>query len=252
VPVTQPVDRITSHHTTQHDMTSAFTVSPNCYPPRRLLQVLRARFDGVALQPPLAADASPAPAGPQPDPAQTALGQQLLHWCNAGAGAGAVPWHQPRQWAPVPTPLAAAYLTGTSSTQLLQWATRFALVLDGSTQLQAASQKSSSIGALAFKLQVKLHDACWWRQRQPADPWDCGFLPGTAAAQAQLAHFVPRRATLVLAHGLPAAVVQQALQQLQARQAAFVQPVRVLVLGETTQASTALAGWPQAARFEMG
>jgi hypothetical protein len=194
-------------------------------PPRRLLQVLSARFDAEAL------------VAPSPDPSlkeQThpQLHDQLLHWCHAGAGSGAVPWFAPRRWPLLPTPLAVAVLSGPDTHALLAWATHFAWVLDGSQQLQAAQRSSGRLGAVALKLRVKANDASWWRKRRSTDPWDCGLLPGTPAAQARLQHFAPRRPTLVLVHAVPAAVLQAALLQLQARQAAFVRPVRVLVLGE--------------------
>ncbi len=215
-------------------------------PPRRLLQVLRARFDSEAL------------AAPNADISLTQqthplLHTQLLQWCYTGAGSGAVPWFQPRRWSLLPTPLSVAALSSTDAPALLSWATHFALVLDGSLQLQAAQRSLGSLGAAALKLRVKANDASWWRSRRSTDPWDCGFLPGTPAALARLQHFVPRRPTLVLVHTLPPVAVRAALAVLQERQAVFVQPVRVLVLGEASisQLTPQVAGGLPVTRFEL-
>jgi hypothetical protein len=76
-----------------------------------------------------------------------------------------------------------------------------------------------------------LREALWWRARQANDPWDCGFLNTDAAAVAQVQEFFPRRATLIVAQGVPHSLLRGSLAVLQQRQSMFRQPVRVLVMG---------------------
>jgi hypothetical protein len=85
---------------------------------------------------------------------------------------------------------------------------------------------------LAFRLGVKLHDAMWWRPRQPDDPWDAGWVIDTPPALDRLATgFLPRRATLVLADAQAAGRLRPALAAMAQRQAEFRHPVRWLWVG---------------------
>lgn len=107
----------------------------------------------------------------------------------------------------------------------------FSRRLDGSDQLAAAG---GALAGLLLRLRVKGQDAMWWRQRQPSDPWDAGYLIGEPQA---LRAFRPRRATLMVAEpDLDGAALSEAVQTLAANSAGFHQPVRLLVLGRSIDA----------------
>lgn len=108
----------------------------------------------------------------------------------------------------------------------------FSRRLDGSDQLAAAG---GALAGLLLRLRVKGQDAMWWRQRQPSDPWDAGYLIGEPQA---LRAFRPRRATLMVAEeeGVDGAALSEAVQTLAANSAGFHQPVRLLVLGRSIDA----------------
>ena len=162
-------------------------------------EALVARFDGEALR-----------VVPRADGGSGAGGDagSLQAWCRADAG-----------------PFAVAVLAGADASRV---AAAFALRLDGSDRLEALPTRAAR---WRLRLAVKWADAQWWRRRQPDDPWDCGLLVDAPSVRERLPHFRPRRATLMLADGLPPAVVHDYAQRLQAQQATFRHPVRLLVIG---------------------
>lgn len=193
---------------------------------RHVLPTLLARFNGAALR------LAPPPGTALPDPApldagQRAAGQALAAWCHAGAGDGRRPWWRPGALPRVAQRLSMARLQGGSPDRRLALAEAFSRELDGSHLLSAAGGRWAG---LWLRLRVKWDDVRWWRARQPADPWDCGYLAGDPAGREALRHFRPRRATLLVAAGLPDEVVQEALLWLGAHQALFAHPVRLLWL----------------------
>ncbi len=192
---------------------------------RQTLATFFARYDGLALRPP-----DEARAGPPPDdePARR-LQAQLRLWCFEGAGSGARPGWRPGARTAVPLRFAVARLEADDPAWSARVANSLCLDLDGTRQLQACA---GGTARLRLRLAVKLRDAQWWRSRQPLDPWDSGFVHAGAAGRAHLAGgFLPRRATLVVAAGLPEDALLACVGGLNARQCAFDQPVRLLVLG---------------------
>ncbi len=184
------------------------TNRPPAPPQPGLLRTLSARFDLQALEPPL----------PLAEPAlQAAQGHAawpgLLAWCHQGA-PGAV------HTLPGNTDLA-----GQAGADL---AHALCLVMDGSLQLRACR---GAAARLALRLRTKFNDVAVWRPRQPADPWDAGWLrPGSAGLQA-FTRFTPRRPTLLVAGpALGRAHQQEAEAVLRERQAQAPQPLRLLVL----------------------
>ncbi len=213
---------------------------------------LLARFDSRALR---------APASPEGLVQALALRHAAQHnpawavlqsWCFEGAGDGCSPLWQPSALPRVEQRFKLAQLQGDGDTAA-HWAACFARHLDGDERLQAAG---SAAARLALRLRVKLKDCQWWRARQPDDPWDCGHIGWDEAACRQLALFLPRRATLLLADRLPATDLLACLAALVPRQAGFAHPVRLLVLGEAPPALLQqhgaaltlipLAAWPPA------
>ena len=210
------------------------------------LQGLRQRFDGLALRPPADADADAdvggdagladiAGAGAHAaTPAQCASpALAALHvWCWHGAGPGTSPAWRPGALPRVANRLAVAVLRGAPgapAAATIAWADHVARQLDGSTRLAALPSRAAG---LAFRLGVKLHDAMWWRPRQPADPWDAGWAIDTAPALQHLASaFQPRRATLILADARRYAPLSAGLAGLAQRQAGLRHPVRWLWVG---------------------
>ncbi len=179
-----------------------------------------ARFDNALLLAPAA------PSSPPADEA-TAVWAPWAAWCRQGLGDGRRPWWRPWALPALPVPLALAVLevapgaNAQAALQALQQA------LDGSHSLQ---QSGGGAAALLLRLRVKLADAAWWRARQQSDPWDCGRLRPEPESLRRLGVFRPRRATLVVACGLPPAALRQGLAVLKARQARLRQPVRLLLV----------------------
>ena len=138
----------------------------------------------------------------------------LSHWCHQGSAAvrGRVKQR-----------LAVAVLDGASSASV----EAFMRQLDGDTALRALPNRLSQ---QALRLRVKAHDAMWWRPRQPTDPWDCGYLANTPTVRQALAHFRPRRATLMVADAMPTEVLQAHLATLRAQAPHYRHAVRLLVL----------------------
>lgn len=182
---------------------------------------LSARFDAAALRP---FDAT-LPDMAKPWPA-------LRTWCLYGLGSGARPLWNPGGRPAVPVRLAMAAYAGPGLPEATAQAAALALQLDGTRQLQ----RGGSVAGVGLRLRVKMQDLMWWRSRQPQDAWDTGYLPAEPAAWQAFTRFAPRRATLVVMPALPAEVVQRCLHALVPRSSSFEHPVRVLVLGSTTDA----------------
>jgi len=201
------------------------------------LQSLGQRFDGVALRPPADAaevtevDYIAATATPAQRASSTHAALQAWCWCGAGPGNTALwqPGTQPR----VAARLQVAALLGKAGEPLaatIAWADAFARQLDGSNRLAALPGRAAG---LAFRLGVKLHDAAWWRTRQPSDPWDAGWAINSAPALRQLQdNFQPRRATLILADARHFEPLNAGLAAWAQRQAGLRHPVRWLWVGD--------------------
>jgi hypothetical protein len=178
------------------------------------------RFDTLALRPPDVAPASQAGGRLAVDPGSLPWAA-LWSWCHKGAGPGGLPRVDQR--------LAIGALQGTDGATAVAFAEALARQIDGSTRLAALPGRAAG---LAFRLGVKLHDAMWWRPRQPDDPWDAGWVIDTPLALDRLANgFLPRRATLVLADGQAPERLRPALAAMAQRQADFRHPVRWLWVG---------------------
>jgi hypothetical protein len=168
------------------------------------LTTLLARYDTAALRPPEPPAGEQLPASEnQPEPQAWA---ELQRWCL----------HEQARFS-------VKTLHGPSAPAL---ARRLCLERDGSLQMQA----TSGAGRVALRLKTKLHDLMPGRPRQPEDAWDSGYVIDTPAGLQALARFQPRRATLVVAQGLKADVLQAATEGLASRQNSLAQPVRLLVL----------------------
>jgi hypothetical protein len=174
-------------------------------------RALAARFDGTVLrvEPARAIEASRASAAAT----RQAVEAALQAWCFTGER------------------FALATLAQGPSAERAGLVEALARRLDGSEQLAAAG---GALAGLLLRLRVKGQDAMWWRQRQPSDPWDAGYLIGEPQA---LRAFRPRRATLMVAEpDLDGAALSEAVQTLAANSAGFHQPVRLLVLGRSIDA----------------
>jgi hypothetical protein len=186
--------------------------------------VLSARFDLAALHPP-----APLPARQVRHPGQDhAAWPALQRWCLAGAGPGTRPFWRPGSAPAIGEHCTVAALTDADLATQRALAQALCLERDGSLQLQACC---TAFSRLQLRAATKLHDAMWWRARQPANAWDCGYVIDTPAGLQALARFVPRRATLVVAEGLSIDVLRTVAAGLQARQAQFAHAVRLLVIG---------------------
>jgi hypothetical protein len=104
-------------------------------------------------------------------------------------------WHALRQWCAQAQPgtLGQALLQGGAPGQAAAVAEAFCRELDGDVRLRALPRWAG----LAWRLQLKLQEAAWWRAPQAHDPWDCGY-PHPGPAQPSLAGLRVRRATLVV------------------------------------------------------
>ena len=195
---------------------------------------LLARYDTQALRPPAAGPGGAAGLAVRAAAAQAAW-QPLLDWCFEGAGTGARPGFDPRATPEIAIPFAAALLAGPDRAALDTFATALCLHLDGSVALAALP---GPVARLAYRVQVKAQDLCWWRVRRRTDPWDCGWGGWDAAAAANLARFAPRRATLIVVRdpvpdgesGELTAALAGGIAELAARRAQWRHPVRLLLL----------------------
>lgn len=191
------------------------------------LQGLRARFDALALRAPTAGpDEAARLAG------QAATTERLLAWCHRGAAQRQALRAQSVAPLGVDHRLAVGALHGPDNGDrptLAAWAEAFARRIDGSHRLEALPGRAAG---LAFRLGVKLHDAMWWRARQPTDPWDAGWVITTPAALDRLQTlWAPRRATLLLADAGAQDTLSPCLTALAHRRAGFGHPVRWLWVG---------------------
>jgi hypothetical protein len=172
-------------------------------PVTALWQRLVARFDDDALRPFEAHGSQPSGSG-TPWPA-------LRQWCEDEAAR----------------PLAVAAPSSVDLDVAARSAAALALVLDGSTRLQACRNNTER---QLLRARAKLHDLTRWPWLRAA-VWDCGWVPQEPAAWQAMTRFVPRRPTFVVMDRLPAAAVAPMLSSLRARSETFLAPVRVLVLG---------------------
>lgn len=203
---------------------------------RRIAPVLVARYDLRLLRPPGRAAAVHTLAGC----ARTEELEAVLRaWCVQGCGSGARALFEP--WA-VPQVAQRLAVAGCEAS----WAgirpalERLCRELDGSDTLDHCASAGER---MRLRMRVKLHDCMWWRMRQCADPWDCGYFKDDALAWLALSDFLPRRATLIVATDLEAASIHALLHGLEARAAGFAHPVRVLIVA-TLDAGSALAHAP--------
>jgi hypothetical protein len=190
---------------------------------------LLARFDGTVMcaEPLHTRSDSPGPW----NAAQRAIWVRLHAWCFAGAGDGRSPLWWPWVLPRVEQRFTVAALAAGPDAERAQLVAAFCRHLDGSDQLAAAG---GAWAGLLLRLRVKRNDALWWRARQPSDPWDCGHLIGEPTA---LRRFQPRRATLVVAdESLNDAVLRETMDILRTHSAGFHHPVRLLVLGRSSEA----------------
>jgi hypothetical protein len=136
---------------------------------------------------------------------------------------------------------------GADALALTTWTDAFARQIDGGMRLDAMS---TSVQALAWRLQVKLNDARPWRARQPTDPWDAGWALSAPAALRQLqTAWMPRRPTLVLADAADHAALRLALTALWQRHTSFRHPVRWLWVGGGADLPAVAGQW--VARFQL-
>ncbi len=173
------------------------------------LKQLGARYDLAALMPPEPGYAAQAVAA-QGRPAWRAL----RTWCLAGSS-------------PLQSRLTVAVLEGGDAGVAHTLAQALCLERDGSLQMLACR---GAAGRIALRLKTKAHDLSPWRERQPGDAWDAGFLPGTAAGLQALARFEPRRATLLVAQGLSTPALRATCALLQSRQRDYGHALRLLLV----------------------
>lgn len=186
----------------------------------RYLRGIRATFDNVMLGAPRQGQAAPSAV-------DAAVYRELLAWCHAGAGPGGAP--SPGQRPQVQSRMAVASLVGPDPVLTTAFANRLACDIDGSLRLQALA---GAVPRLAWRAQVKLHDACWWRQRLPSDPWDAGWASTSPPGLRQWPKgFHPRRATLVLADAADAPTLTVPLAMLLQFSDDLPHPVRWLWVG---------------------
>ena len=158
---------------------------------------------------------------------QQAAWDHLQRWCFDGAGDGRAPLWQPWVMPRVEQRFSIAALTGANGASKSHLVEAFSREIDGANQLQRAG---GAAGRLALRLRVKINDSLWWRARKPTDPWDSGYLINDAAAPQRLRQFLPRRATLMVADTLPAALLRECIAALHARRNDFRHPVRLLIV----------------------
>jgi len=193
-----------------------------------VVMTLFARYDGELMRSPPATEPGSKRLGPL-DAAQQRAWAALESWCRAGVGDGRSPFWRPRQLPDVPERFSLAAMVGGNSAGRSHLAETFALHLDRNDELAALSADSRLKG-WCLKLAVKWHELWWWRKRHPRQPWDCGYLLEHPAAMARLAHFRPRRPTLIIADELRDGSLEQVLQALGTAKADFRHPVRLLVI----------------------
>lgn len=190
-----------------------------------MLSTFLARYDAQLLHPPAPPEPSAAPV--ELPPLEREVQQQLLAWCRQDAGDGR---------STIPLPLGIALLAGVPDTGPCALVEDTALQLDGSHALLAAGGRWRQ---RLFRLRVKWDECRWWLPRAADAPWDSGYLVHSADALTRLAHFQPRRPTLMVAQGLADATLHHVLHVLGSRHADFHQPVRLLVVAPSPPAAVA-------------
>lgn len=224
------------------------------------LGTLFSRFDGLALQAPppvsaaeLAQHRAEAEADSRLDSAllpltvwaESSLARPaslpaLRAWCrhqtrSVGQGAACVPARL----------MSVAALVASDPAAARGLAERLAQDMDGSLRLAALPGAAGR----AWRLQVKLADAMFWREPADPHPWDAGWARVQPDGARRLAErFVPRRATLVLADAAHARALSPVLGQLAARAGALPRPVRWLWVGTPAQTRALMVDW----RYELG
>lgn len=201
-------------------------------PAKHIGPTLIARYDDEALRVLPPRDLGLRWAGPLGD-AQRRTWDDLLAWCHAGTGNGRCPGWRPWAMPGMDQPLAIALLTGPNGVGKSHLAEALARHLDGSNVLEALPGRWAR---LRYRLRVKINDCQWWRRRRPDDPWDCGYLVDDAAWIGRLAHFLPRRATLLIADELTAESLNDITRILAERRVEFRRPVRLLLVDVTPPA----------------
>ena len=193
---------------------------------RSTLRSLAAGFDDLALSAPAPAlrEVEEDLALRQPD-----TWQQLIDWCHHGAGPGHRPLLSPAAQPAVQDRIAVASLLCPDDMLAETWSQVLARTLDGARRLD----ELPGLVGLGWRVLVKAREACWWRPRGRDDPWDAGWARTAPASLQQLGrHFLPRRATLVLADRSHQHLLEPALTQLLLRCEAFDHPVRWLWVGQ--------------------
>ncbi len=207
----------------------------------RYLRGLRARYDRVLLGAPRLGQA--APGGDD-----AAVQQALLAWCQGGAGPGGAP--SPGERPQVRSRFLVARLVAAQPEPAIAFANHLACEIDGSLRLHAMA---GTLARLAWRAQVKLNDACWWRQRQDSDPWDAGWASTSPPGRRQWQRgFVPRRATLVLADIADAQALTLPLALLRQSGDDLPHPVRWLWVGAEPGAGQSPLPAPGGPRFALG
>lgn len=226
--------------------------------PSRLSTVF-SRFDGLALQPPapvsaaelarhqaqadeaarLADTLAPLTVWAESTLSRPASLPALQAWCrhqtlSVGRGAACVPARL----------VAVAALVAPAAADARQLAERLAQAMDGSLRLAGLTGAAGR----AWRLQVKLADAAFWREPAADHPWDAGWARVQSESAQQLAErFVPRRATLVLADAAHARALSPVLGRLAARAGGLPRPVRWLWVGTPAQTQALMVDW----RYEL-
>ncbi|QHE88585.1 hypothetical protein [Hydrogenophaga sp. BPS33] len=195
---------------------------------QRIGPVLIASYDDEALHPAPHANMGLQWAGPL-GPTQQKAWDDLSAWAQAGMGDGHSPFWRPWVLPDVDERFNVAVMEGDSGGGKSHLAGSFARFLDGNDEL-ALHAGASKLKAWRYKLLVKWRELWWWRKRHPRQPWDSGYLVEDPAALAQLAHFRPRRPTLILADGLSGRSLEEALRALSAARVDYRHPVRLLVI----------------------
>ena len=163
------------------------------------------------------------------NPGQTAIWKDLLFWCFNGVGSGR--WSAWRPWKPTDVAIrfAVAAIKTPINSSLLQTMDAFARHMDGNDRLD---KMPTPWARLKMKLETKAFDCMWWRNRHGSDPWDSGYVLFGATTPSKLSQFTPRRATLLIAVGLPEALLKIYIAALHEQQKRYRHPVRLLVLSD--------------------
>jgi hypothetical protein len=202
---------------------------------RWFTRLFMARYDDEALRAAPTTDVGMQWAGSLGEQ-QEAAWSWLQARCFKGAGIGRSPALLPWE-TPTITPFSVVVLTGVNGVGKSHLAEAFSRHIDGSTRLE---KLPGSWARWRVSLCVRVHGCMWWRARQEADPWDCGYLVEDSTARGMLPHFLPRRATLLIADELLPATLLDCISRLSERRTKFRNPVRLLVIDTALPASLGL------------